>query len=49
VVLLKRVGQPGEAVVSQPLIAGSAVIWIVFGLSHYWADLTVVELDQLFE
>jgi len=32
-------------VVSQPLVAGSAVIWLVVILAHRRADLAVVELD----
>jgi len=49
VMLLQRVGQPREAVVSQPLVAGSAVIWLVSVLPNHWSDLAVVELDQLVE
>jgi len=47
--LLKSVGEPGEAVVSQPLVAGTTMIWVVIDLSHRRSNLTVVEIDQLVE
>jgi len=47
--LLKGVGQSREAMLGQPLVAGTTVIWPIISLSHCWPDFTVVEIDQFVE
>jgi hypothetical protein len=46
---LEGVGEPGEAVVGQPLVAGPPVIWVVIVVSHRRSNLAVVEIDQFVE
>jgi hypothetical protein len=45
VMRVKSVGEPREAVVGQPLVAGTTMIWVVVGFSHRRSNLTVVEID----